>query len=82
MRSTTSTSARAALSQRLLRFAADRTFETRDLERRMVASDSDASDPEAFGYATARAALAAARTWEAVVVWVAWRLQPRTPGPL
>ncbi|HEY5882598.1 MAG TPA: hypothetical protein VIU11_27055 [Nakamurella sp.] len=66
-------SARAALSDRLLRFAVDRSIETREMERRV-----DSIDPSTPGSDGLRAALAAARAWEAAVLWVAWRLQPRS----
>lgn len=64
---------RAALSARLLRFAADRTIETREFERRIAALP-----PGTPGLAGMRAALGAAKAWEAAVLWVAWRLKPRT----
>jgi len=70
-------STRAALSDRLLRFALDRSIETREMERRV-----DSIDPSAPGSDGLRAALAAARAWEAAVLWVAWRLQPRSSAHL
>lgn len=67
------TGARAALSERLLRFAADRAMQTGEFERRVAALPADTP-----GHASMRAALSAAKAWESAVLWVAWRLQPRT----
>lgn len=64
---------RAALSDRLLRFAAERAIATREMERRLAGLD-----PRTSGHESVRAALAAAKAWEAAVLWVAWRLQPRS----
>ena len=71
------TGTRAALSARLLRFAADRAIETREFERRAAALP-----PDAPGQASMRAALVAAKAWEAAVLWAAWRLQPRVSAEL
>ncbi len=68
---------RATLSDRLLRFATDRAMQTRELDRRVAALD-----PDAPGVPGLRAALAAAKAWEAAVLWVAWRLQPRASADL
>lgn len=64
---------RAALSERLLRFAMEHAMQTRVFDRRVA--DLPAGTP---GQASLRAALGAAKAWEAAVLWVAWRLQPRT----
>ncbi|HEY7816238.1 MAG TPA: hypothetical protein VIC62_23530 [Nakamurella sp.] len=73
----TSVSPRAALSDRLLRFGAERSIQTREMERRIAALD-----PGGPGYPGVRAALSAAKAWEAAVLWVAWRLQPRSSADL
>ena len=68
---------RAALSDRLLRFAAERAILTREMERRVAGLN-----PRPPGYEGIRAALTAAKAWEAAVLWVAWRLRPRSSvGP-
>lgn len=64
---------RATLSDALLRFAAERAMQTREFDRRVA--DLPADTP---GQASLRAALGAAKAWEAAVLWVAWRLRPRT----
>jgi hypothetical protein len=64
---------RARVSGSLLRFAADRSLETHDLERRL-----SAADPERPGHDSALAAVAVARAWVSMVLWLAWRLQPRS----
>lgn len=63
---------RAVLSRRLLSFAADRSIETREFDRRVAALP-----PTTPGHASMRAALAAAKAWETALLWVAWRLRPR-----
>lgn len=73
MSDTPSRWSRTALSDRLLRFAVEQAMQTREFDRRV--SDLPAQTP---GQATLRAALGAAKAWEAAVLWVAWRLQPRT----
>ena len=64
---------RESCSGALLRMGAERTLERQVLERRLTGAD-----PNAPGYHTALAAMAAARAWESMVLWVGWRLQPRT----
>ncbi len=64
---------RESCSGALLRMGAERTLERQVLERRLAGAD-----PNAPGYHTALAAMAAARAWESMVLWVGWRLQPRT----
>lgn len=73
MSRTEATGLRAALSERLLHFAADRAVQTREFERRVSALPADIP-----GQASLRAALTAAKAWEAGLLWVAWRLSPRT----
>ena len=63
---------REQLSRSLLQFGAERSLQTRELERRIAGLD-----PPAPGHHAMHAALAAARAWEAAVIWVAWRLLPR-----
>lgn len=70
---TSTTHVRAALSERLLLFGADRSIQTRELQRRI-----DTLDPDGGGASGLQAALSAARVWESAVLWLAWRLQPRT----
>jgi hypothetical protein len=64
---------RQSCSDALLRMGAERALERQDLERRLTGAD-----PNAPGYHSALAAMAAARAWEWMVLWVGWRLQPRT----
>lgn len=73
MSRTEATGIRTMLGERLLRFAADRALQTREFERRMAALPADCP-----GQASMRAALGAAKAWEAGLLWVAWRLAPRT----
>ena len=77
MTQSTSVRFRTAASDRLLRFGADRSIETREMERRIAALD-----PGGPGYHGIHAALSAAKAWEAMVLWVAWRLQPRVSADL
>lgn len=67
------TGRRAVAGARLLRFATERAMQTREFERRVAALP--VTTP---GRASMRAALGAAKAWEAAVLWLAWRLQPRT----
>jgi hypothetical protein len=64
---------RESCSGALLRMGAERALERQDLERRLTGAD-----PSTPGYHAALAAMAAARAWESMVLWVGWRLQPRT----
>jgi len=73
MTPSTTTRARAALSRRLLLFGADRSIQTRELQRRIDSLGPDLADAPGL-----HAALSAARAWESAVLWLAWRLQPRT----
>lgn len=73
MSDTTPRWSRAALSDALLRFAAERAMQTREFDRRLTGLPADTP-----GHASMRAALSAAKAWEAAVLWVAWRLRPHT----
>lgn len=64
---------RATMSEALLRFAAERALQTREFDRRVAALPADTP-----GRASMRTALGAAKAWEAAVLWIAWRLRPRT----
>jgi hypothetical protein len=71
-----STNLRLSLSDKLLRFGAERTLERQQLERSL-----GAADPGAAGHQAALAAVSAARVYESFVLWLGWRLQPRTFVP-
>ncbi len=69
-------SVRRTLSDTLLRVGMERTLDRQELERGMATEN-----PESPGYHSALAAIAAAKVAESVVLWVGWRLQPRTMEP-
>ncbi|WP_420123268.1 hypothetical protein [Nakamurella sp.] len=73
MSRTEATGIRTVLSERLLQFAADRALQTREFERRVAALPADSPARASMG-----ATLSAAKAWEAGLLWVAWRLQPRS----
>ena len=67
---------RHRLSSALLRFGADRSLERQQMQRSIAAAGSLTP-----GYQSALAALSSARMAETVMLWVGWRLQPRTIEP-
>ena len=67
---------RERLSRLLLHFGAERSLQTRELARRIAGLHPD--PPGDHGM---HAALSAARAWEAAVLWLGWRLQPRDSVP-
>jgi hypothetical protein len=73
MSDTTPRWSRAGLSVRLLRFAAEHAIATREMERRVAGLD-----PRPAGYEGIQAVITGAKAWEAAVLWVAWRLRPRS----
>ena len=64
---------RESLSNSLIRLGAERSLERQQLERSLAVAGRDAP-----AYQSALAAMTAARRWEAMVLWVGWRLRPRT----
>lgn len=62
------TELRQVLSNSLIRFATERSIERTEFEGALGGSGS--ASP-------AMAAMAYARLWESMVLWVGWRLQPR-----
>jgi hypothetical protein len=67
---------RERVSDGLLRTATELAFEERDLER----SISTVS-PETPGYAAAQQAIWLAQKVHTAVLWLGWRLRPRTFSP-
>lgn len=68
------TTLRERASDALLRSAVDRAVERTAIERRIALIP-----PSRPGYQAALNALTTARRMESVVLWLAWRLQPRNP---
>ncbi len=68
---------RERVSSSLLLFGTDRYLLTRELELRLLNEERDRP-----GTTGALAAVAAARAWESTILWLAWRLQPRTSARL
>ena len=62
---------RERLSGALLKFGTDAAVDRLTLQRSLAAASDDRSSGDALG------ALEAARWFEAAVLWVGWRLQPR-----
>jgi hypothetical protein len=70
------TRARERVSDGLLRTMTELAFEQRDLERSM-----STVSPETPGYAAAQQAVWLAQKVHAAVLWLGWRLKPRTFPP-
>jgi len=64
---------REYLSDRLLKAGSERALERRELEQGIATESVDAP-----GYATATRAVGAAKRVESAVLWLGWRLHPRT----
>lgn len=64
-----SSTVRERAATALLRFAAERSLERQEMERRL----DDAGGP---GCAGRMAAMSAARCFESAMLWVGWRLSP------
>jgi len=67
------TTFREYLSDSLLRVGSERALERRELEQGIATESVDAP-----GYATAAGAVRAAKRVESAVLWLGWRLHPRT----
>ena len=67
------TTLREYLSDSLLRVGSERALERRQLEQGIATVSVDAP-----GYATAASAVRAAKRVESAVLWLGWRLHPRT----
>jgi hypothetical protein len=67
---------RESMSNSLLRVGAERTLDRQRLESSMARAD-----PRSPGYSAAFAAISAARVYESALLWLGWRLQPRTFVP-
>ena len=67
------TTFREYLSDSLLRAGSERALERRELERGIATESVDSP-----GYATAARALKSAKRVESAVLWLGWRLHPRT----
>ncbi|HYN71331.1 MAG TPA: hypothetical protein VES60_02430 [Nakamurella sp.] len=67
------TTFREYLSDRLLRAGSERALESRELEQGIATESVDSP-----GYATAARAVNAAKRIESAVLWLGWRLHPRT----
>lgn len=67
------TTFREFLSDRLLQVGSERALERRELEQGIATESVDA-----VGYATAARAVRAAQRVESAVLWLGWRLHPRT----
>ena len=65
-------SMREYASTRLLRAGTELAIDQREMEERIAAADPDAR------YSSAHGAIALARWVDAALLWLGWRLQPRT----
>jgi hypothetical protein len=76
MSTTTSTrSMRERAASALLRTGTELAIDQRELEDRL------ASAPRRAGYSSAHGAVAMARWMDSVLLWLAWRIYPRTAVP-
>ncbi len=64
---------REYLSDRLLRAGSERARESRELELGIATESVDSP-----GYATATRAVRSAKRVESAILWLGWRLHPRT----
>jgi hypothetical protein len=72
-------SIRERASTRLLRTGTELAIDQRELEERMAAAA--AADGRSAAYSSAYGAVAMARWVDSAVLWLAWRLLPRTFTP-
>jgi hypothetical protein len=68
---------RQKLGDVLLRTGMERALERQQMQRSLLAS----ADPNAPGYGGALAALLTAEMYESAMLWLGWRLQPRSMVP-
>jgi hypothetical protein len=73
------TSIRERASARLLRTGTELALDQRELEARMAAAAG--ADGRSGAYSSAYGAVAMARWVESAVLWLAWRIHPRTFTP-
>ena len=70
-------SIRERASARLLRTGTELAIDQREFEERLAA----AASPQGAGYISADSAVAMARWVVSVVLWLGWRILPRTTFP-
>jgi hypothetical protein len=73
------TTLRERVSSRLLRTGTELAIDQRELEERMAAAAAAAGRSAA--YSSAYGAVAMARRVDSAVLWLAWRILPRTSVP-
>ena len=70
------TSIRERVSAALLRTGTELAIDQRELEERLAAADTRDA-----GFSSAHGAVALARWTDAALLWLAWRIHPRTSMP-